>query len=183
MTVKPILTLSRGEIADSDSLLRQRSEPVGTGDDISSIIQDLRDTFYDCEIALGLAAIQIGYPKRIFILNLNKSDRSGEKFFINPELIERDEQMEAVNEICMSIPNLVGNVYRPTKVTINYSDETGQSQSERVLGFEARVVQHEMDHLDGVLYTDRMERLSDLEEIEFFFKENYPLQATKHTPK
>jgi peptide deformylase len=119
MTVKPILTLSRGEIADSDSLLRQRSEPVRSGDDISGIIQDLRDTFYGCEIALGLAAIQIGYPKRVFILNLNKSDRSGEKVFINPELIERDEQMEAVNEVCMSIPNLVGNVYRPTKVTIN----------------------------------------------------------------
>lgn len=183
MTVKPILTLSRGEITDRHSLLRQRSEPVRTGDDISGIIQDLRDTFYDCDIALGLAAVQIGYPKRIFILNLNKSDRSGEKVFINPELIERDEQMDAVSEVCLSIPNLVGNVYRSTKVTINYSDETGQNQCARVVGFEARVVQHEMDHLDGVLYPDRMERISDLEEIEFFFKENYPLQATEYTPR
>ena len=59
----------------------------------------------------------------------------------------------------MSIPNLVGNVYRPTEVTINYSDESGQSQSERVLDFEARVVQHEMDHLNGVLFIDHLSRL------------------------
>jgi peptide deformylase len=179
MAVKPIFILSQGEIADTDSLLRQKSEPVRTGDDISSIIQDLRDTLYGCEIAVGLAAIQIGYPKRIFILNLKKSDRSGEKVFINPELTGRDEQIEAGDEVCMSIPNLIGKVYRSAKVTIKYSNETGQRLSELVLGFEARVVQHEMDHLDGVLYTDRMDNLSNLEEVEFFFEENYPLQAKK----
>lgn len=182
MAIRPIMTLSLSEVGNRESILRKKSDPVELSDDASAIIQDLKDTLQGSEIAVGLSAVQIGYPKRIFILNLKKGKIDSGEVFINPVLSCPQGEIKTAKESCMSILNVRGDVARPDVVKIEYLNESGERKEKTVRGFEARVIQHEMDHLDGVLFTDRVDAISAIESVEFFFKENYPLQATKSKP-
>lgn len=178
MAMKPMVTLTAGELKIQGGLLRERSTPVALDDKgLATIIQDLRDTLYASKISVGLSGVQIGLTKRVFVMNVEKSDRSREVVCVNPRLLESHGSTIEKNESCMSVINSRGSVKRKEKVTLAYFDANGNAVTREFVGFEARVVQHELDHLDGVLFADRLENIDKLEEFNFYTLENYPLQA------
>ncbi len=152
---------------DGDPLLRKKSREVKeVNDHIRELIDDLFDTMYE-EEGVGIAAPQVGVLRRIFVVD----DREGNKLaLINPQLETSGEEQEAM-EACLSVPNMQGVVTRKAKVKVSYLDENGEEQSLETDTFLARIIQHENDHLDGVLYTDRASKVYTMEEIEAMEKE------------
>ena len=140
---------------DGDPILRKKSRKVETFDDsLQQLIDDMYDTMYGAE-GVGLAAVQIGKLKRLIVLD----DYEGTKMvFINPERIAEEGSCEAM-EGCLSVPERMGKVERFEKVKINYMDEKGEEKTLEAEDFLARIIQHEMDHLEGILYTDRAEEM------------------------
>ena len=169
MTVQKILTI------DDDKnlkLLRTRSEPVKRIDKkIKDLVQDIFDTI-EANPAIGLAAPQIGVLKRMFGLKL--SENSGEEaegaeektlppmIMINPEILEQSEDMERGYDACLSIPGKMGYTDRHVRLKVRYQDETGRKITREFEGWNARVIQHELDHLDGILFIDRLKSYEDL---------------------
>lgn len=140
---------------DGDPILRKKSRKVETFDDsLKQLIDDMYDTMYGAE-GVGLAAVQIGKLKRLIVLD----DYEGTKMvLINPELVAEEGSCEAM-EGCLSVPERMGKVERFEKVKINYMNEEGEEKALEAEDFLARIIQHEMDHLDGILYTDRAEEM------------------------
>jgi peptide deformylase len=167
MTARKILTLGKHE-----KLLRTPSEPVKKiNREVKELIQDIKDTFAD-NPAIGLAAVQIGALKRIFAARMGydpeKSKEDGETpdpapiIFINPEIIAHSEARVRDHDGCLSIPGMWAETQRYQDITLRYMDETGQKQEQAFSGWDARVIQHELDHLDGILFLDRLDSLDDL---------------------
>lgn len=163
MGVKKILTLGKHE-----KLLRTKAEPVKKiNKDVRELIQDIKDTI-DANPAIGLAAPQIGVLKRVFGARMSynadqeKQDMQPPTIFINPEIVARSEEIEREHDACLSIPGMFAFTNRNLKVTVRYMDENGQSQQRDFEGWDARVIQHEYDHLEGVLFLDRLSSLDDL---------------------
>ena len=102
---------------------------------------------------IGLAAIQVGYQKRMFVMDCTRS-QTGEKVFINPEIVERSEETLRDNEGCLSSPGKTGDVSRHIRIILKYQDENGKEERKTFYNLEARCIQHEMDHLDGKLCID-----------------------------
>ena len=166
MTVKKIL-----KIAQHEKFLRTPSEPVRKFNrEIRQIIQELKDTMADPSIpALGLAAPQIGSHKRIIgvYIGFYQQDENGPEppkatIFINPEIIARPAEPEIGQEACLSIPNMSGNVPRPLQIRIRYLDERGHNVERTYTDDDARAIQHELDHLNGILFLDRVKSPNDL---------------------
>lgn len=180
MTISSILTCDFGSGTDNqNNKLRQVSTPVDfDSDDVTKIVSDLRDTLYASSISVGLAAVQIGVLKRVFVANPTKSDRGNELLAINPVLVDVAGAREKMKESCMSVPNRRGPVRRKTRLTLRYSDEAGAEHERVFTDFVARVIQHEMDHLDGILCLDHVEDRMLIEEVDFLTPENYPLPPT-----
>ena len=148
-----------------NAVLRQVSQPVvwTPGEPypatIQQVITDMVDTLYDYGNAVGLAAIQIGEPWRIFVLDLAaKTTRDQLRVLVNPE-ITHTAKNKWVREGCLSFPDYLANVKRALKVTVNYHDLHAQPQQADVADLEAVAVQHELDHLDGVLFIDRIQSI------------------------
>jgi peptide deformylase len=163
MTVKKILTINK-----HDKVLHTRSEPVKKiNRDVKQLIEDIRDTI-EANPAVGLAAPQIGVLKRVVGVRLSyeagqeKEQMSPPLILINPEIVDQGEETEEAEEGCLSIPGMVGLVERRLKLTVRYLDEKGKRQERALNGWDARVVQHEIDHLDGILYLERLKSLDDL---------------------
>ena len=176
MSVVPFYALKQHEIERRDGTLRLSSEPVDWDNDaVADILNDLIDTFRASKISVGLAAIQIGVPKRIFVMNTNKDDPSGEFIFINPRIISASGPNEISYESCMSMPNLKGKVRRKKKIVIEYFDTDRVKRVGHFSGFPARVIQHEMGHLDGILCLDRIEGDKGIESADYQTSDNYPL--------
>jgi peptide deformylase len=166
MPVKKILTISKHE-----KLLKTPSEPVKKiNKEIKELIQDLKDTMADPSIpALGLAAPQIGVLKRVFGVYLGFYDRDEDDesemeatIFINPEILEQSEEAEVDQEGCLSIPGMAGDVRRKLKLKVRYMDEKGKTVERTLEGDDARAFQHELDHLDGILFLQRLDSLDHL---------------------
>ena len=176
MTIRSILTCDFGGPRDNaGNSLRRTSSPVNWSiDSVPEMLSDLRDTFYASKISVGLAAVQIGILKRMFIANPNKSETAEELLAINPIVLDARGSNEKMMESCMSIPNRRGPVKRRTKVTLQYSDELGNSHQREFVDFFARIVLHEMDHLDGVLCLDHVGDPSLVQTVDFFDETNYP---------
>lgn len=168
MTVRKILTI------DDDKnlkLLRTRSEPVKRIDKkIKDLVQDIFDTI-EANPAVGLAAPQIGVLKRLFGLKLSEFSGEGEEveekslppmIMINPEILEKSEDTERGYDACLSIPGKMGYTDRYLRLKVRYQDETGQKITRDFDGWNARVIQHELDHLDGILFIDRLKSYEDL---------------------
>jgi len=102
---------------------------------------------------IGLAAIQVGYQKRMFVMDCTRS-QTGEKVFINPEIVERSEETIRDSEGCLSAPGKQGDVSRHIRIILKYQDENGKEERKTFYNLEARCIQHEMDHLDGKLCID-----------------------------
>lgn len=154
MTIRPILILP-------DPLLRQVAEPVDSfDDDLKKTVADMFETMYDAP-GVGLAGPQIGYMKRVVVIDLADEDNpdSGKIAMVNPEIIAMSEQTAISEEGCLSIPELYYEVERPAEVTVRYVTPEGEAVERLATGRLAVCMQHEIDHLDGVLYIDYLSRL------------------------
>ncbi len=144
---------------DEDPVLRKISKPVRNIDDkIRSLVKDMIDTMYEYD-GIGLAAPQVGILKRIFVIDLY--DDTGVKVFINPEIIEVDGTQREV-EGCLSLPNKAGVVIRPAYVKVKAQDENGHILTYEADHLLARAICHENDHLNGILFTDKVVEYVDL---------------------
>lgn len=150
-----------------DERLKQISEPVDLVDDaIPGFVRELEATRQTGPGAVGIAAPQVGLAWRIVIVDVSKSrktcDNHGHMVMLNPEITEW-EGMVMGREGCLSVPDFTGNVIRAEHIRLNYHDESGQNHEIESSGFEARAIQHELDHLDGILFLDRLvSRRTDL---------------------
>lgn len=144
----------------ADPVLRQKAEPVTDIDeDIRQLLDDMVETMYDA-VGIGLAAPQIGISKRLIVMDCAKDDSPPEIWkMINPEIINRSEDTAKMEEGCLSIPGYNGDVIRPAEVEVRYIDIEGNVQQMTASGMLAACVQHEIDHLDGVLFIDHLSRL------------------------
>ena len=155
--------------------LRRKSKPVRRVDaELRSIIREMFTLMYEAR-GIGLAANQVDIPLRFFIINTEGDPAKGqERVFINPVITQPKQSSEA-EEGCLSLPGLYGNVTRPKTIRINAYDLEGNEINEEMTGLPGRAAQHELDHLDGVLFFDRMHETgklavrSMLEEFEIVF--------------
>ncbi|MFZ5705416.1 MAG: peptide deformylase [Pseudomonadota bacterium] len=148
-----------------DPRLRTKSLPVDqVDDDVRALIADMFETMYDAP-GIGLAAIQVGVPKRILVIDLQEEeDAEGKpirnpRVFINPELFDPSDEHNLYTEGCLSVPDQFAEVERPAVVHARWLDAHGNSHEERLDGLLATCLQHEMDHLEGILFIDHLSRL------------------------
>ncbi|HEU0134251.1 MAG TPA: peptide deformylase [Allosphingosinicella sp.] len=148
-----------------DPLLRQVSSPVeAITPEIQVLIDDMFDTMYAAP-GIGLAAIQVGVPKRILVIDLQDPEEEGGEpvrrpmVFINPEVLRSSDTPRPYNEGCLSVPDQYAEVERPDSIRLRWLDREGVVHEEEIEGMLATCVQHEMDHLEGVLFIDYLSRL------------------------
>ena len=143
-----------------DPVLRQVSEPVERVDDaLRRFADDMLETMYDAP-GIGLAAIQIGEPRRMLVIDLAKEDEpKAPHVFINPEIVASGDGVSVYEEGCLSIPDYYAEVERPDTVTVKYIDRDGKEQLIEADGLMATCLQHEIDHLNGVLFIDHISKL------------------------
>jgi peptide deformylase len=148
-----------------DPLLRQVSSPVETiTPEIQVLIDDMFETMYAAP-GIGLAAIQVGVPKRILVIDLQDPEEEGGEpvrkpmVFINPEVLRASETPRPYNEGCLSVPDQYAEVERPDSIRLRWQDRDGNVHEEELEGMIATCLQHEMDHLEGVLFIDYLSRL------------------------
>jgi len=143
-----------------DKRLRLVSEPVGKiTAEIKKLAEDMLETMYEAP-GIGLAAIQIAVPKRLVVLDVSKDENTKEPHvFINPEVVWRSEEMSTYEEGCLSIPDIHEDVVRPARVRFKYLDLDGKSHEVEAENLFATCIQHEIDHLNGVLFIDHISKL------------------------
>ena len=141
-----------------DAVLRQKSEAVAAVDkDLRALVEDMFETMYDAP-GIGLAAIQIGVPRRVVTMDLAK-DPKEPQVFINPEIVWRSDEQSVYEEGCLSIPDYYGEVERPQAVKVKYRDLDWKEHEIEADGLLATCIQHEIDHLNGVLFIDHISKL------------------------
>ena len=143
-----------------DPILKQVSQPVERVDDeLRALMDDMLETMYAAP-GIGLAAIQIGVPLRIITMDLARAEEEPQpRFFVNPEILWASEETAPYEEGCLSVPDIYDEVERPAQVKIRYLDYNGKAVEEDAEGLFAVCIQHEMDHLQGVLFIDHLSRL------------------------
>ncbi len=165
MTIRTILVAP-------DPLLKRISHPVEIFDDeLKALVADMFETMYDAP-GIGLAAIQIDVPLRVVVVDLQDGGKPGEdtaeeeaervpnpRVFINPELLDPSDEYSVYSEGCLSVPEIYADVERPETVRLRYRDLDGQSHEEAMTGMMATCIQHELDHLEGILFIDHLSRL------------------------
>ncbi len=158
MSVLPIIEVP-------DPRLRAISAPVAEVDDaVRDLIGDMFDTMYDAP-GIGLAAVQVGVAKRVIVMDLQEQeDEEGNpirepRVFINPEIVDPSEEHSVYNEGCLSVPDQYAEVERPAACRVRWLDENGAAHDELFEGLLATCIQHEMDHLEGIVFLDHLSRL------------------------
>lgn len=153
MAIREILTAP-------DPRLRQVSEPVETvDDDLRALMDDMLETMYAAP-GIGLAAIQVGVPKRVIVMDLAaENETAAPRYFVNPEILNPSQTLAPYEEGCLSVPEFYEEVERPDQCTVRYLDYNGNPQILEADGLLAVCIQHEMDHLEGVLFIDHLSRL------------------------
>ena len=154
-----------------DKRLRLVSEPVKAVDaDVRALVNDMFETMYEAP-GVGLAAIQVGVPKRIVTVDTAKKDEEKKpQLFLNPEIVWSSEEKATYEEGCLSIPEYYEEVERPTQVKVRFMDLDGKTQEVEANGLLATVLQHEIDHLNGVLFIDHISKLKRDRVIKKFAK-------------
>ncbi|WP_291124865.1 peptide deformylase [Flavobacterium sp. UBA6031] len=162
--IKSIIALELKQAYSNSNIFRKISEPVIDFDEILlTEINDLKDTFENAPRCVGIAAPQIGLFKRIIIINeLRSSEDKNHIIAINPEILEEKGEFEGYLEGFLSIPGFKGFVNRQLQVKIKYQDISGGSHFIETEGFLARIFLHEIDHLDDVLFIDRVDKDTEL---------------------
>ena len=153
MSVKLILT-------EPNKILRQISKPVeSVGDEERRLMDDMLDTMYAAP-GIGLAAIQIGVPKRIIVMDISRDeDKKEPRYFINPVIKNKNNETSKYEEGCLSVPDQFAEIERPNECEVEYLDYNGKKQLLKADGLLATCIQHEMDHLEGVLFIDYLSKL------------------------
>ncbi len=143
-----------------DPRLREVSKPVDKVDDgLRALMDDMLETMYDAP-GIGLAAIQIGVPLRVIVMDLAGEDEEKQpRYFVNPEILDPSDDTSLYQEGCLSVPDFYEDVERPATCRIKYLDYNGEEKIEDAEGLLATCIQHEMDHLEGVLFIDHLSRL------------------------
>ena len=156
MTVKTILT-------EPNKLLRQVSLPVKkVGNEERQLMDDMLETMYAAK-GIGLAAIQIGVPKRIIVMDIGNRDKEKEpRYFVNPIIKSRNSEHSTYEEGCLSVPNQFAEVNRPSTCEVEYLDYKGNKKILKASGLLATCIQHEMDHLEGILFIDYLSKLKKM---------------------
>jgi peptide deformylase len=154
MAIRPILVAP-------DPRLKQKSVPVEgpVTDAHRRLMDDMLETMYDAP-GIGLAAIQIGEPLRIIVMDLaREGEPPAPRYFVNPEILNRAEKTQPYEEGCLSVPDIFEEVQRPETVRLRYMNYQGETIEEDCEGMYAICIQHEMDHLEGILFIDHLSRL------------------------
>jgi len=153
MPVKPILT-------EPNKLLRQISKPVeNVGNEERKLMDDMLDTMYAAP-GIGLAAIQIGVPKRIIVMDISREeDKKEPRYFVNPIIKNKNNETSKYEEGCLSVPDQFAEIERPNECEVEYLDYNGKKKLLKADGLLATCIQHEMDHLEGVLFIDYLSKL------------------------
>ncbi len=153
MAVKTIIT-------EPNQLLREVSKPVAkVGKEEQQLMDDMLETMYSAN-GIGLAAIQIGVPKRIIVMDLGKDENKKEpRYFVNPVIKNKDTLKSTYEEGCLSVPNQFAEIDRPKKCEVEYLDYNGEKKLLIAEGLLATCIQHEMDHLEGILFIDYLSKL------------------------
>ena len=152
MTIKKILT-------EPDPFLRQKSSEVEkVTDETRKLMDDMLDTMYDAP-GIGLAAIQIGVPKRVIVIDLSRDEKKNPLYFVNPKIIKKSDTDSTYEEGCLSVPGKFAEVDRTDKCHISFLDYNGKKQELKAEGLLATCIQHEMDHLEGILFIDYLSKL------------------------
>ena len=164
-----------------DPRLKVVSEPVKDeefNDELKALVEDMFETMYDAP-GIGLAAIQVGVPKRVLVIDLQPEDPDAEpiecehdghkhthpatkkepRTFINPVIVDPAQELSTYQEGCLSVPEIYADVDRPATCTVRYQDLDGNHHEENMEGLLATCIQHEMDHLEGILFIDHLSRL------------------------
>jgi peptide deformylase len=148
-----------------DPRLKQVSTPVeAVDDDIRALIADMFETMYAAP-GIGLAAVQVGVPRRVLVIDLQEPEEEGgepvrdPRVFINPEILEHSPHDVPYTEGCLSVPDQYAEVDRPDRIRARWLDLDGIAREEEITGMLAVCLQHEMDHLEGILFIDRLSRL------------------------
>jgi peptide deformylase len=153
MAIRTILTAP-------DPRLKKKSAPVASVDaEVRQLMDDMLDTMYDAP-GIGLAAPQIGELKRVIVLDIDREDlQTGPLLMANPEIVEASDEDATYEEGCLSLPEHYSDVSRPAKVTVRYLDRDSETKEMVCEGLLATCVQHEIDHLDGILFVDHISAL------------------------
>ena len=153
MSVKKILT-------EPNKLLRKVSNNVEkVGNEERALMDDMIDTMYDAP-GIGLAAIQIGVPKRIIVMDISRDENKKEPmYFVNPIIKNKNEEKAKYEEGCLSVPDQFAEIERPNTCEVEYLDYDGKTQLLKADGLLATCIQHEMDHLEGILFIDYLSKL------------------------
>ena len=153
MAVKTILT-------EPNPILRQISESVKqVGKEEQKLMDDMLDTMYAAN-GIGLAAIQIGVPRRIIVMDISKDENKKEpRYFVNPVIKNKDKLKSTYEEGCLSVPNQFAEIDRPKTCNVEYLDYYGEKKLLKAEGILATCIQHEMDHLEGILFIDYLSKL------------------------
>tara|TARA_B100000214_G_scaffold39507_1_gene24769 strand:+ start:7 stop:531 length:525 start_codon:yes stop_codon:yes gene_type:complete len=156
MTVKNILT-------EPNKILRQVSLPVEKiGKEEQVLMDDMLETMYMAK-GIGLAAIQVGVPKRIIVMDIGNRDKEKEPmYFVNPIIKNKNSEHSTYEEGCLSVPNQFAEVNRPSSCEVEYLDYNGNKKILKASGLLATCIQHEMDHLEGILFIDYLSKLKKM---------------------
>ena len=147
-------------ITEPNKLLRQISKPVNSvGKEEQKLMDDMLETMYDAN-GIGLAAIQVGVPKRIIVMDISKDENKKEpRYFVNPVIKCKDPEKATYEEGCLSVPNQFAEIDRPSKCEVEYLDYHGEKKLLKADSLLATCIQHEMDHLEGILFIDYLSKL------------------------
>ena len=153
MTVKTILT-------EPNQLLREISQPVDqVGENEQKLMDDMTETMYAAN-GIGLAAIQIGFPQRIIVMDISKDKKNkNPMYFVNPIILNKATEQSTYEEGCLSVPNQFAEIDRPNKCEVEYLDYNGEKKLLKAEGLLATCIQHEIDHLEGILFIDYLSKL------------------------
>jgi peptide deformylase len=153
MTIRKILT-------EPDPFLRQQSLDVeAVSDEIRSLMDDMLETMYNAP-GIGLAAIQVGVPKNVIVMDLSRSDeKKNPLYFVNPKIIQNSDNNATYEEGCLSVPGQFAEINRPDKCKVKYLDYNGKEKILEAEGLLATCIQHEIDHLKGILFIDYLSKL------------------------
>ena len=154
MALREILTVPH-------PMLKQKSAPVegGVTDELRALMDDMLETMYAAP-GIGLAAVQIGVPKRVIVMDLSRDGEDKQpRYFVNPEILWASDETAPYEEGCLSVPEIYDEVERPARVKLRYLNYQGEQVEEEADGLYAVCIQHEMDHLEGILFIDHLSRL------------------------
>ncbi len=153
MAIKEILT-------EPNKILRQISQPVErVGKEEQNLMDDMIETMYNAN-GIGLAAIQIGVPKRIIVMDISRKDeKKNPMYFVNPIIKNKNSDFSRYEEGCLSVPDQFAEIDRPSSCEVEYFDYNGEKKFLKTSGLLATCIQHEMDHLEGILFIDYLSKL------------------------